>query len=85
MSNLPPGVNEGMIPGNRPEDIAYDEWWGKFDNKCEEKNIVVPNEVYDSEWFTEAIDLAKDMGYDEGFIEGEMNERYKSDEAESSD
>lgn len=23
-SNLPPGVNEGMIPGNRPEDIAWE-------------------------------------------------------------
>lgn len=27
-SNLPPGVNAGMIPGNRPED---DEWDKLFD------------------------------------------------------
>lgn len=25
MSNLPPGVTEGMIPGNRPEDEEYDD------------------------------------------------------------
>jgi hypothetical protein len=29
-SNLPPGVTESMIPGNRPEDRAFDEAteWG---------------------------------------------------------
>jgi hypothetical protein len=26
-SNLPPGVSEGMIPGNRPEDLADEEFW----------------------------------------------------------
>lgn len=28
-SNLPPGVTEGMIPGNRPEDLEWEgfhEW-----------------------------------------------------------
>jgi hypothetical protein len=25
MSNLPPGVTESMIPGNRPEDVAIDK------------------------------------------------------------
>lgn len=24
MSNLPPGVSDSMIPGNRPEDVEYD-------------------------------------------------------------
>ena len=24
-SNLPPGVTDGMLPGNRPEDVAWDE------------------------------------------------------------
>ena len=31
LSNLPPGVSVGMIPGNRPED----EWWEKFCDKLE--------------------------------------------------
>lgn len=25
-SNLPPGVTESMLPGNRPEDEAFDSW-----------------------------------------------------------
>ena len=25
--NLPPGVTEGMIPGNRPEDEAWERYW----------------------------------------------------------
>ena len=25
-SNLPPDVTEGMLPGNRPKDIAFDRW-----------------------------------------------------------
>lgn len=28
MSNLPPGVTESMIPGNRPEDEVYDHLLG---------------------------------------------------------
>ena len=27
LSNLPPGVTESMIPGNRPEDWAWDKLW----------------------------------------------------------
>jgi hypothetical protein len=26
-SNLPPGVTESMIPGNRPEDVDWDNLW----------------------------------------------------------
>lgn len=26
-SNLPPGVSESMIPGNRPEDEWYERFW----------------------------------------------------------
>lgn len=28
-SNLPPGVTEGMIPGNRPEDTKWDRFLGE--------------------------------------------------------
>ena len=32
-SNLPPGVNESDIPGNRPEDLdAEQEWETAYDN-----------------------------------------------------
>lgn len=84
-SNLPPGVSEGMIPGNRPEELAYEEWWNKFEAKVDASDFSIPSDIWDSEWFVSAIDLAKDMGYDDGFSEGEMNERYRSDEPESSD
>lgn len=26
LSNLPPGVTDSMIPGNRPEDSPYEKW-----------------------------------------------------------
>lgn len=28
--NLPPGVTESMIPGNRPEDNAWNHFWDEF-------------------------------------------------------
>ena len=30
-SNLPPGVTEDMLPGNTPEDEAWDAFWDEFD------------------------------------------------------
>lgn len=27
-SNLPPGVTESMLPGNRPEDVLFDRAYG---------------------------------------------------------
>lgn len=35
MSNLPPGVTHGMIPGNRPED----EWFEKMDGVVERELV----------------------------------------------
>ena len=34
-SNLPPGVTESMIPGNRPEDEAWDKFADVFMEKTE--------------------------------------------------
>ena len=33
MSNLPPGVNVNMIPGNRPEDLADEAFWETLSDK----------------------------------------------------
>lgn len=30
MSNLPPGITESMIPGNRPEDAAFEFWCNEY-------------------------------------------------------
>jgi hypothetical protein len=34
LSNYPPGVTESMIPGNRPEDILFDEVCNETCGKC---------------------------------------------------
>ena len=45
LSNLPPGVTEGMIPGNRPIDAAWDavyDWIGSVDiSPYELQNLVL--------------------------------------------
>lgn len=33
-SNLPPGVSENMIPGNRPEDAAWEFFHESVDEDC---------------------------------------------------
>jgi len=38
-SNLPPGVTESMIPGNRPEDLAYEVAIDELVNECVEYNL----------------------------------------------
>jgi hypothetical protein len=77
LSNLPPGVTVGMIPGNREEDMKDYEFWQEFEKKTKETPI--PNDAYDAEWFIEAIEIAKQMGYDEGFNDGRDQERLSRD------
>jgi len=43
-SNLPPGVTDSMIPGNRPQD---EEW----DNLIEKLALMVDGEIDESEHF----------------------------------
>lgn len=38
-SNLPPGVTPGMIPGNRPEDAAWENFHEAIDRACENLSI----------------------------------------------
>lgn len=44
MSNLPPGVTDSMIPGNRPQDEEYD-------NLIEKLALMIDYELDDSEHF----------------------------------
>lgn len=66
LSNLPPGVTTNMLPGNRPEDIAYD-------NLCEELAGVVAlsDEQIDklAVWILDKLDIANRDGYSEGVQE----------------
>jgi len=38
-SNLPPGVTEGMIPGNRPEDAEWEEFYEKLPEMLEDLSV----------------------------------------------
>ena len=38
-SNLPPGVTESMIPGNRPEDAAWDAVWEDITGEAIDANL----------------------------------------------
>ena len=39
MSNLPPGVDESMIPGNRPEDLAWDKFHEEIGGDCDQEGL----------------------------------------------
>jgi len=67
--NMPPGVTTNMIPGNRPEDLAEEEFWDKLTGKLMEE--LKMEELEDFDPFTEkAIEIARDLGYQRGFNEG---------------
>jgi hypothetical protein len=62
-----------MIPGNRPEDVKEEEFWNKFDEQT--SGINIPNSAIDEPWFNQAILAAKELGYTEGFSDGQDVER----------
>ena len=77
MSNLPPGVSEGMIPGNRPEDVAYEAKWNRlyemwlkaeihtdYLDSDEESRFDV---VCETDWFIKAVDIAMELAYTQGW------------------
>lgn len=72
MSNLPPGVTESMIPGNRPEDIAYEELWERVYDKAYEVGLVTDasNDLLESEPFIQLIDWLSGHAYQKGYTAG---------------
>ncbi len=40
-SNLPPGVTESMIPGNRPEDMEWERFWDWANDQFIDAGITV--------------------------------------------
>jgi hypothetical protein len=73
-SNLPPGVSEYMIPGNRPEDMAEEAFWDALYQKLDADDINWMDNA--DETMTGRIQkmvvTARDMGYERGFNEGEQ-------------
>jgi hypothetical protein len=98
-SNLPPGVSEGMIPGNRPEDLEEEAFWDRFDVQLREKMphyAAVVDEIEDQmlsvtlsdgqEWMVEeAITGITQLARDMGYEKGIDDERlaHQMDEATS--
>lgn len=72
--NLPPGCSVSDIPGNRPEDMAEEAWWEAFDKACEQQSVEIPQEAYDSDWFAQALVLARDLGYTQGANEQRLDD-----------
>ena len=42
--NLPPGVSDSDLPGNRPEDEAWDEYWDGTDRPKDVYFVMFGNE-----------------------------------------
>ena len=85
-SNLPPGVNVNMIPGNRPEDETEEAFWNVlstlFAKKYPSFDEIIswlraePPAMVELEVALDAyVVMAKDIGYATGFDEGRAEEQ----------
>jgi len=73
-----------MIPGNRPEDLAEEEFWEKLDNDFLNDHPVFASVLQpvwdgDDQNLIDAIhhyaEKARDLGYTRGFNEGQAEEQ----------
>lgn len=78
MSNLPPGVNESMIPGNTPQDMAEDAFWDELDKRFDKENpefYKTIDALFEREEVEEAliayVIMARDIGYNAGYSDGD--------------
>lgn len=84
MNNLPPGVSESMIPGNRPEDAMEEKFWDLLIEKAEQAGIgesLRAFEIKDDgtgglDWYEDEhpivtlVNIARELEYNRGFDEG---------------
>ena len=51
-SNLPPGVTDGMLPGNRSDDIAYEKMCEDLSNILDKVMLTISESAFDAlaEW-----------------------------------
>lgn len=90
MSNLPPGVSESMIPGNRPEDEAEDAFFDELEARL--KTSLGADHLYpvwiklfddepSEEVILEAVQIARTLGYEAGTADARIEaDLYVSDE-----
>jgi hypothetical protein len=64
--NMPPGVSVNDIPGNRPEDLAADEFWEKLGESCPD----VPEQIWGDEVVQKLVESARDLAFSTGFNAG---------------
>jgi hypothetical protein len=79
-SNLPPGVSENMIPGNRPEDEAHEKFWDQLCTALMEKSGWSQEQVDeladdDNEMIRDLVDHVLDLAYTLGMQDGRAEEQ----------
>lgn len=87
--NMPPGVSVNDIPGNRPEDLKYEEFWDNLLSKFNEKYgkdkarqldelLNSSEEIYET-IITDLVDMAAELSYSEGISDGREEETMRQD------
>jgi hypothetical protein len=71
--NLPPGVSESMIPGNRPEDEAEERFWEELFKRSPDDFL--PEEWWEDQGIQKLVLVVRDMAYNLGFAEGRQEEQ----------
>lgn len=63
-SNLPPGVTESMIPGNRPSDLEEEAFYDALRAALAEKDL--PEGILETDDGIAVLEIARDLGYEKG-------------------
>jgi hypothetical protein len=74
---LPPGVSEGMIPGNRPEDLEDDAFFEALDAQLRREHpesAAVIDELWENheDALVDVARLARGLGYNSGYADGQL-------------
>lgn len=67
LSNLPPGISVGMIPGNRPEDEDDERFWDELAKQLDPELV---KQIDESDELQCLVLAVRDMSYTAGYCEG---------------
>lgn len=73
MSNLPPGVTDSMIPGNTPEDAAYEQFCEDLTTHLIAADVDTTTQEF--EVLAERLYIARRATYDAGYRDGAAEEK----------
>jgi len=71
--NLPPGVTENMIPGNRTEDREDEAFWDDVDDYCHRKNLDIPGITDMQSPVSRLIQHVRETSFSQGYAEGDSD------------